>query len=255
MEYTVITGACGGLGQAFCRIYAKEKESLLITGRSQVKLEALQKQLMEEYQISVRIKVCNLSNLSETQQFCEELKSLSVKRLINNAGIGTYGLFEQETISTLLDIHQINMTSLMMLIHAVIPNMNKSGGEILNVASTAAFQPGPMMSVYYASKSYVLSLSEALWAELIHSNIKVSVLCCGPMNTEFASKAKLKHTWMQKLLMISVDDAALLAKKGLASGKRCIVPGTLNKMAVFVSKYLPDSLLVRLMAYVQSKRK
>lgn len=255
MEWTVITGACGGLGQALCKVYAKEGSALLIVGRSKDKLEELQNQLIKTYHIPVQNRVCDLADRHQTEELCQIMKSMLVKRLINNAGFGLYAPFEKSDLNDLVSMNEVNMTSLMMLCHAVLPAMKKTGGEILNVASTAAFQPGPMMSVYYASKAYVLSFSEALWAELKGTNVSVSVLCCGPMDTSFAAKAKLRHTWMQKLLMISVDQAAAEAKKGLSQGKRCIVCGGFNRMAVLMSKCLPDSLLLRFMTFVQSKRK
>ncbi len=255
MEWTVITGACGGLGQALCRAYAKEGNSLLLIGRSKEKLEELQNQLSKDYSIRVVSRVCDLSRRTQVEKLCDEIKSLPIQRLINNAGFGLYASFEHSLLDDLISMNEVNMTSLMMLCHAVIPGMKKTGGEILNVASTAAFQPGPMMSVYYASKAYVLSFSEALWAELKETKVSVSVLCCGPMDTPFSSKAKLKHTWMQKLLMISVDQAAAEAKKGLSKGKRCIVCGNFNRIAVWASKCLPDALILRFMIFFQSRRK
>ena len=255
MKWTVITGACGGLGQAFCTVYAKQGCSLWLTGRSEEKLLKLKDQLMKKYQIDVRIEVCDLSDLHQTNNLCEHLKTECVERLVNNAGIGEYGLFEQSDLSKLIQMNQVNMTSLMMLSHAVLAMMKKQGGELLNVASTAAFQPGEMMAVYYASKAYVLSLTEALHMEAKGTKAKVSALCCGPIETGFACSAGFKHTKMQRLLMIFSNDAAEIAAKQLSQGKRCIIPGTMNKIVLLISSVVPKSLKLFLLGKMQKKRK
>ena len=255
MEWTVITGACGGLGQAFCKVYAKKGCSLYLIGRSEEKLLNLKSRLVKEYQIDVRIEVCDLSDLNQTSQLCERLQNESVKRLINNAGIGAYGLFEKSDLSELIKLNQVNMTSLMMLCHTVLKKMKENGGELLNVASTAAFQPSSMMADYYASKTYVLSLSEGLWMEAKHTKAKVSVLCCGPMDTGFAHHSGFKHTGMQKLMMISADDAAEIAAKQLLQGKRCIIPGLMNKIILFGSALVPKSMKLSFLNDLQKKEK
>lgn len=253
MKWTVITGAYGGLGRAFCNLYADKGCALWLIGKSEEKLNEIRCNL--EKKVPVRISVCDLSDLHQLNYLCAELKNSSVERLINNAGIGDYGLFDESDLSRQLDMNQVNMTAVMMLSHAVLTYMKQEGGELLNVASTAAFQPGPLMAVYYASKAYVLSFSEALWAETKGTKAKVSVLCCGPMKTEFASKSKFTHTWMQKLIMVSAEKAVQDADFGLSKGKRCIVPGFGNQIALFFGRMMPKALLLSMMSAFQKQRK
>lgn len=255
MKWTLITGAAGGLGQAFCRKYASLGCNLLIQGRSSKQLVGLKNQLMETYQVQVETLICDFTVKESFDEFCINLKKYSVERLICNAGFGAYGAFSELNLDEMMQMHQVNMDALMRLNHVMLTDHAESIKEICNVASTASFQPGPWMSVYYATKAYVLSLSQALSVELKSKGIRVCALCCGPMETGFAQRAHLKHTWMQKLVMVSPDDAVLCAIKGLNKGKSCIVPGFLNQLILFVSGCFPSSFRLKMMSLVQSKRK
>ena len=253
MKWTVITGACGGLGQAFSDEYAKQGCALILHGRSIDRLKELKAELSTKYKVDIELMVYDFCEDKQIQDFCQSISSYPVERLICNAGFGLYGAFAQMNSKRLLDMHRVNMNALMLLNHAAL--QISSIKEIINVASTAAFQPGPWMSVYYATKAYVLSFSEALAIEVKSKGIKICTLCCGPMETNFAAHAHLHHTWMQKLVMVSPQKAVRCAMDGLEKGKCCVIPGTMNRLILFCSAVLPSSMRLTLMNWIQSSRK
>ena len=206
MKTAVITGACGGLGKAFVKLCIERNYRLFLVGTENSRLNELKKEIGN--QVPSEVYVCDLSELDQCEQLCEVLRHRKIDLLINNAGIGSYGSFDDTEINVMKAMNHINMTSLMMLSHAVLEQMKLHKGAILNVASTASFQPGPMMANYYATKAYVVSLSEALSMELKGTAVSVCALCCGPMETGFSKKAQLKHTWIQKKMMIDPMKAA-----------------------------------------------
>ena len=252
--WTVITGACGGLGKEFCLQYAQKGCDLFLAGTSETRLEALKEELLQHQSINIQTQVCDLSCPEQIKQFCDQLEKMEVERLVCNAGIGEYGRFDEMSETVIEKMQYINMHALTMMNRAVLKSMKVYGGEILNVSSTAAFECGPMMAVYYAAKSYVLSFSEALAMEMKPKGVKVAVLCCGPMQTDFAKKAHLKHTAAQKLLMISPAKAVHEGIRGLEKGKIIIVTGTFNRIAIFFAKLLPHSWVRAFMNWSQSKR-
>lgn len=255
MKWTLITGATGGLGHAFCKQYASTGCNLLLQGRSFAQLGALKTQLLKEYSVQIEVIVCDFTQNESFGEFCEFLENYEIERLICNAGFGSFGLFSESDINHMIQMHQVNMDTLMKLNHLVVCDHAESIKEIINVASTASFQPGPWMSVYYATKAYVLSFSQALHIELKSKGIKVCALCCGPMETNFSKRAQLKHTWMQKIVMVTPEFAVKCAMKGLKKGKSTVVPGFLNQVIVLVSSCMPSMLQLWIMEFIQSKRK
>lgn len=253
MKWTVITGACGGLGQAFSNEYAKQGCALILQGRSIDKLKELKTELSLKYKVGIELMEYDFCKDKQIQAFCQSISSYPVERLICNAGFGSYGDFVHVDPKMLLDMHRVNMDALMLLNHAAL--QLSSIKEIINVASTAAFQPGPWMSVYYATKAYVLSLSQALSVEVKSKTIKICALCCGPMETNFSQRAHLHHTWMQKMVMVSPQKAVQCAISGLKKGKICIIPGRLNRLILFFASCFPSSMRLSLMNWIQSKRK
>lgn len=254
MKWAVITGACGGLGRAFCQLCAEQNYDLILSGTDEKRLILLKQELLGRYSISIQTYVCDLSKLEDTILFCDYLKQLQIDLLINNAGFGEYCTFEKMSQQTLMDMNQVNMTSMMLVMHAVLPLMKEKGGYVLNVASTAAFQPGPMMANYYATKAYVLSLSEGAALEMKKDKIHICALCCGPVETEFAQKAHIKHTWAQKLMMIEPRHAAKIGLDAVYKGKTRVVAGLFNRCIVCLSHLVPHGLLCSIMNYIQSKR-
>ena len=161
MKWTLITGATGGLGHAFCKQYASTGCNLLLQGRSFEQLGALKTQLLKEYSVQIEFCVCDFTQNESFSEFCEFLENYEIERLICNAGFGSFGLFSESDVNHMIQMHQVNMDSLMKLNHLVVCDHAESIKEIINVASTASFQPGPWMSVYYATKAYVFSFSSS----------------------------------------------------------------------------------------------
>lgn len=224
----VITGASSGIGLELAKVFACHNYNLIIAARSKEKMDILKQELEAKYSVKVHVCVVDLTNENGAKMLYEEVKALGeeVEILVNNAGAGYVGEFTQELVERDLQIMQLNMTSLTLLTKYFARDMIKNQkGKILNVASTGAYHPGPYTAVYYATKAYVLSLSEALWVELKPYGITVSALCPGATKTNFASRAGKENP----AIAMSPQFMAQAAYKGLMKKKRVIAPGLRNK--------------------------
>ncbi len=240
-EITLITGASGGLGEEFARLCAADKSDLVLVARSADALSALAKELTKAHGIHAIVIAADLSDPESIERITKELtkKKLSITMLINNAGFGQYGLFAQSDAESLASMMDLNIKALTMLTRALLPEMIKrKHGRILNVASTAAFPPGPLMAVYYASKAYVLSFSVALSNELKGTGVTATCLCPGPTNTGFAMHAGLKKSRLFRGLLMQADDVARIGYKACLRGKTIIVPGFRNKFLIFGTRLI-----------------
>lgn len=250
-RYTLITGGTEGIGLEIAKLFAKDKHNLFIVSRNRDKLEATQNFLKEEYKIKVVILDIDLivdNSCEKIYEFVDK-NNLIVDNLINNAGIGSFGFFHEEEEGFQEKIININIIALTNLTKHFIKDMIKRGeGGILNVASTAAFVGGPKMAMYYSTKAYVLSLTEALHNEVKSLGIRVSCLCPGPVKTRFQEKAGVKKSEKMKKLMMSPEDVAKEAYKGFKKGKAIIIPGKKNRILVLGNKILPRSLGRKLVA-------
>ncbi|AAO36995.1 ketoacyl reductase hetN [Clostridium tetani E88] len=216
------------------------------------KLKEIKKYLENYYKISVVIMENDLSKPRAAEDVFYKIKDLGfdIDVLVNNAGVGQCGFFHEIDLEKHKDVIQLNIVALTELTRLVTVDMvkRKSGG-ILNIASTGAYQPGPLIAVYYATKAYVLSFSEALYNELKPYNIKVTTLCPGTTSTEFAKnsgKGELKNA-------MSARTVAEIGYRALMKGKRVEVPGLLNKVLVFISKITPRKLLASIVRCIQRK--
>ncbi|MGL6174930.1 MAG: SDR family NAD(P)-dependent oxidoreductase [Cellulosilyticaceae bacterium] len=252
--YSVITGATSGIGKALAYKLAKEGYNLIVIGRNADQLEELYKELTTEYAIHVMPYQMDISQREEVDAFGEWLGALQIgiELFINNAGIGSYGRFRKVSAKEDMAIIDTNISGFTYLLKLVSEFILK-GGTILQVASTAAFAPGPYMSVYYASKSYVLSLSMAIREELKSEDIQVSILCPGPTKTAFQEKAKMQKADMAKKLAMEAEEVAEIAYRGMLKGKSIIVPGVANKVAVLGMSNMPLKLKTKLVAMTQKK--
>ena len=194
-SYVLITGATTGIGYELAKLYANDGNNLILVARDEEKLEKVKEELMLLYNINVYSISLDLSE----DNSCEKLlnyvnkKNISVDILINNAGLGSFGYLSEIEIEKELNLIDVNVRALTELTKVFLPIMISHGdGEIMNVASTAAFCAGPKMATYYASKSYVLSFTEAIYEELKGTGIKVSCLCPGPVSTGFQDKAGIR---------------------------------------------------------------
>jgi short-subunit dehydrogenase len=236
---TLITGALAGLGAEFARQCAARGEAIALVARRRDRMEALAAEIGGE----VHIFAADLAKAGAAASLIAELEAegLSVGTLINNAGFGLGGRFGDRPLGRLSEMIDLNVRTLTELCHLVLPGMRSAGkGAILNVASTAAFQPGPNMAVYYATKAYVLSFTEALHHELKGTGINVSALCPGPTHSEFSDVADSHSPTLERMKM----PAATVVEAGLAGldrNKAVVVPGFKNKLGAQMSRFLPRS--------------
>lgn len=244
-KYTLITGGSEGIGFELAKIFAKNGHNLIIVARNKSKLENVKSELERKYKISVEIIQCDLSGYKNYEHIINivEEKSFVVNNLINNAGIGSFGLFNEAEDGFEEKLININISALTVLTKYFIKGMIKRhDGGILNVASTAAFVGGPKMSMYYSSKAYVLSLTEALHDEVKDIGIRVSCLCPGPVRTSFQEKAGIRKSKKAKRYMMDAKKVADKAYIEFLKGKAIIIPGTKNKLLVLGSKLIPRAL-------------
>lgn len=246
----LITGATSGLGYEFVDMFAQDNFNLVLVARNQAKMEEIRTHYPH---LNVTVITKDLSKPNAAKEVYEEVKSagITIDALVNNAGFGLMGQFADLDVQKQSEMIQLNITALTELTHYFLPEMkgNNDKARILNIASTAAFQPGPMMAVYYATKAYVLSFSEALAEELAGTNITVTTLCPGATKTNFASVANVEKTKMFSGAMSSHE----VAKEGyqaLMAGKRVVITGNVNKVGAYAAKFLPRSLTAKLAKYV-----
>ena len=246
----LITGATSGLGYDFVGMFAQDGFDLVLVARNQAKMEEIKSQYPH---LNVTIITKDLSRPNAAKEVYEEVKSagITIDTLVNNAGFGLMGHFEDLDIQKQSEMIQLNNTALTELTYYFLPEMkgNTHRARILNVASTAAFQPGPMMAVYYATKAYVLSFSEALAEELAGTNVTVTTLCPGATKTNFASVANVAKTKMFSGAMSS-HEVAKQGYQALMAGKRVVITGGTNKVGAYAAKFLPRSLAAKIAKYV-----
>lgn len=244
-KYTLITGGTEGIGFELAKIFAINKHDLIIVARNKNKLIEVKNKIEKECGIKVEIIQCDLSLNKEYEKiisFVEE-KNISVDNLINNAGIGSFGFFHEEKNGFEEELININIIALTNLTKYFLKHMIKqSEGGILNVASTAAFVGGPKMAMYYSSKAYVLSLTEALHDEVKNLGIRISCLCPGPVKTSFQEKSGIKKSEKAKKYLMDSSDVAKEAYFKFLKGKAIIIPGYKNKLLVLGSKLIPRAL-------------
>ena len=246
----LITGASSGIGLDMAKYLATKKYELILVARNKEKLERIQEALPTK----VTIIVADLSNEQKVKELYVLTKKENIDILINNAGFGLYGEFTMTDLQQELDMINTNIKAVHILTKSFLKDMEKkNSGYILNIASSAAFQPGPLMSTYYATKSYVYQLSEALWYEQKkkHTNVHVSVLCPGPVDTNFNNVAgvkfavkPLKSSYVAKY---AIDQ--LLEKK-----KMLIIPCFQMKCAKFFGRFVSDKFLLRCAYRIQKKK-
>lgn len=241
-KWVLITGGSSGIGLELAKIFAANNYSLILVARD---TSRLQKAVQEIGAVSSEIKILakDLSDKNACAEIVSELQRENnfVSVLINNAGFGRQNLFAKTLLPEQLEMIEVNVAALVQLTHLFVQPMRARGeGKILNVASTAAFQPGPGMSVYYASKAFVLSFSYALAEELEGTGVTISTLCPGPTQTPFHARAGRSHS--KKILnvwMMGAREVAEIGFHGLMRGKRVIIPGFINKLGYFFAKILP----------------
>jgi short-subunit dehydrogenase len=241
---TLITGASAGLGVEFARQCARRGEALALVARRRERLDEVAAEVGG--QVHVFVADLALPDAAAALVNAVEAEGLAIETLINNAGFGLSGRFASQPPERQREMIDLNVRTLTELTRLVLPAMLERGhGAILNVASTAAFQPGPNMAVYYATKAFVLSVTEALHQELKGTGIKVSALCPGPTATEFFEVAEVNSPMMKRM---SADAASVVAAglKGLDRNKAIVIPGLTNKIGAQGSRLLPRAAMRRI---------
>ncbi len=245
----LITGASSGIGRDMARTLHKMGHNLFLVARRQDLLNELKAELDQKPQIIV----LDLSKEENCNYLYESLKDKSIDILINNAGFGVFGEFTETSLDREMEMLDVNICALHILTKKFLKDFEeKNSGYILNVASSAAFLPGPLLSSYYASKAYVLRLTEAIYEELRRKNSKVYIgaLCPGPVDTEFNKTAGVKFN----LKSLKSQDVANYAIKKMFKGKLVIIPGFIMKMGAFWQRFAPTKILLRISYNIQKSK-
>ena len=245
----LITGASSGIGLDMAKYLAQKKHELILVARDRKKLEYIQEKLPTK----VTIIVADLSNEQKVKELYVLTKGENIDILINNAGFGTFGYFTETDLNKELEMIDTNIKAVHVLTKLFLKDMEqRNSGYILHVASSAAFQPGPLMSTYYATKSYVYQLTEALYYEekKKKSNVHLAVLCPGPVKTNFNNVAGVKFG----VKPLSSTYVAKYAIDKLLDKKMLIIPGFKMKCAKFLGRFVSDKFLLRMTYRIQKKK-
>lgn len=256
---SLITGASKGIGKELAYVFAEDGCNLVLVARSGDKLKSLKEQLEQQYAISVVLIEKDLSQKEAAKEIYEEVtsKGLTIDYLVNNAGFGDYGFFADTPFEVYQEMIALNITSLTHLTHLFVLEWRESNKKvkILNISSTAAFQPGPMMAVYFATKAFVLHFSEAVGNELKKNHITITTLCPGPTTTHFGEVSKMNASQLVKNVKIAnAREVALLGYKAMMKGKSVVIHGAMNKLAPFAIRFLPRKWVLKLSAKVMRQQ-
>ena len=254
-QSVLITGASGGIGLELARLFAKDGHRLVLVARSGERLDKIAREFASEYKVDVTYLVSDLAQSNAAQRLFEELQNRNIRIdiLVNNAGFGTYGLFHETDWTQTAEMLQLNMVTLTQLTRLLLPSMiSRKSGKILNVASTAGFFPGPLMAAYYASKAYVVSLSEALANEMAGTGVSVTVLCPGPTRTEFQNRAKVdKSRLFKKMKVMSAAEVAAVGYRALWQQKTLAIAGLMNAAGVQLTRISPRKFTAAVVRKIQ----
>ncbi|HEY9856194.1 MAG TPA: SDR family oxidoreductase [Stenomitos sp.] len=246
---TLITGASSGIGKAFADRFAKEGHDLIIVARRQAELEAHAEQLQAAHGGVVHVISMDLARASAADELFEEVqkRGLAVDNLINNAGVGLHGALEKNDPQTLERMVTLNVTVLTKLTRLFLPAMlERRSGVVLNVASTAAFQPMPYFAAYAATKAYVLSFSEGIAEEVRDRGVKVVALCPGPTTTEFSESASLKTKALNYARWMTAEQVVEEGMQAIRHGEVVRITGAMNALTARGAAFVPRALLNRI---------
>lgn len=251
MAYTVVTGASAGLGAVYADELGKEGRNMILIARRADRLEAIREEVTNKYGVDVKVAAFDLTDHAALDAWLADVKSLEIDGLINNAGFGVIGRFDENTLEKQLSMLELNVMALVRMSYALLPQIKAAkDGYIINVASTAAFQPGPFMALYYASKAAVLSFTEALHEELRSDGVRVSALCPGATETEFMDVADMRHVKLMKLGLMDARPVVRLSLK--KRSKAVVIPGFKNKFLAFSTRITPRFIIRKISAGLQT---
>ena len=249
----LVTGASSGIGRVIARSLAKHGINLIITARRRDRLAELKEELTRKYGVKVMYIAADLTDESQCFRLYERVKKYDIDILINNAGFGVFGEFSETDLRQELDMLDVNVRAFHILFKLFLKDfIRRDCGYILNSASMAGFMPGPLFSSYYASKAYIVRMTQAVAEELHarHSNVRVSMLCPGPVATEFSERARVRFA----IPPVSSEEYAEKAVRNLFGGRLIITPNGLQRAAIAMGKLLPDGLLAFGARLIQSRR-
>lgn len=255
-ETALITGASSGIGLELAQLFAADGANLILVARSEDKLRLLADELKTQYEITIHVIPKDLADPNAPQEIYDELQAgnIAVDVLVNNAGVGALGPVAELDTRRQVNMVQVNVTALTHLTRLFLPEMiQRNRGGILNVGSTAGFQPGPNMTVYYASKAYVISFTEGLAEELTESDLHVTCLAPGATVTSFGDDSGMGRSRLFKMGAMSAQSVARAGYDGLRQGKVLVIPGFSNQASVFLTRFTPRSLTRKIVKSLQSE--
>jgi uncharacterized protein len=253
-RWVVVTGASSGIGAELARVFAARGYALVLVARRRERLEALAAELQARHQAATHVVALDLQEPDAPAALAQALEGhgIVLHTLVNNAGFGLRGAFAELALAEQLALIQLNVTALTHLSRLFLPGLlARRAGGILNLASTAAFQPGPAMAVYYASKAYVLSLSEALHEEARPHGVTVTALCPGPSETEFQERARMTVPGALRLALVDAAAVARAGVDGYEARRAVVIPGAVNRFLALGVKLGPRALVRRAVARMQ----
>lgn len=249
----LITGASNGIGKALAEEFAAAGHTVIVSARSEARLQALASQWRQQYGVAVHVLPSDLSQPGAALALAREVKALGLEIdfLVNNAGVGLFGEFEHNDGEAEVAMMRLNMESLVLLTREFLPVLKARQGRIMNVASTAAFQPGPYMAVYYATKAFVLSFSEAIAEELSGSGVKVTALCPGPTASGFQDLASMQDSSLVKGKRLPTSEAVAKAGfRAMQRGQRVYIPGVMNRLMAWSVRFTPRRVVTAMVRYL-----
>ncbi len=258
MPTALVTGASSGIGRELARAFARRDHDLVLTARSHDALHALADELRAAHGVAVEVLPEDLARPGGPAALVDALTDGGhrIDVLVNNAGFATHGRFDDIALEDDIDEARLNMLAPTWLMKRLLPGMVRRGtGGVLNVASTAGFQPGPGMAVYYATKAYVLHLSEAVAEELAGSGVTITALCPGPTESGFQSRAGLEGSRLanRRHLFQDATDVAEAGVRAFERGQRVYVPGTLNRLAAMTPRLLPRAWTAKAIGWLHQR--
>jgi short-subunit dehydrogenase len=253
----LVTGASSGIGLDLAKRFAAEGYDVALVARSEGKLKEVAAAIEAEHKVRAHVVTADLAKAGAAEELMAAVaaRGITVDVLVNNAGYASYGAFAETDLADELAMIQVNVVALTHLTKLAVRQMvARKSGRVLNVASTAAFQPGPLMAVYYATKAYVLSFSEALANELRGTGVTVTALCPGPTATGFQARAQMEESKLVrgKAIMTS-ETVAKAGYAGLMKGKTVVIPGMSNKMMAQAVRFLPRNTVANLVRSAQER--
>ncbi|WP_375469883.1 SDR family NAD(P)-dependent oxidoreductase [uncultured Nostoc sp.] len=257
-QTALITGAAGGIGYQLACLFAAHDYNLVLVDRNGVMLVEIAVKFQKEFGNLVTTIVKDLSIPIAPEEIFAELQQANIKVdvLVNNAGFGIYGLFHETDLATELEMLQVNLVCLTHLTKLFLKDMVKQGeGKILNVASAAAFQPGPLMAVYFATKAYILSFSEAIANELEGTGVTVTVLCPGSTASAFHERTGMADSNLLKgKKMMDAQTVAEIGFRALMKGQTIVIPGFMNKLLAKSVRFVPRNLVTKIVRNMQEDK-